>query len=285
MPENSSRFRPPMTIAISRPLTITLFFVAFMAMSSSVVMGQTNVLDSDPLMARRLVVYDQWGAYLGPVFNSQGGTIVSDCNCEFTGGGSAGFAGGVMFERLTRSQYYWGVSLGYEGRGLTARFREIEGVAQTAPSNGQQYTVPITFLNEADVSLHLLTLAPYLKYEFFDLIYVRAGGALSYVFSSNLTHTKTLESEEVTFPNGEKASVYLPNAPSGSVELQNGALEDLNPFQLAVQLGAGVDIRIGKKFFLSPMLQFVYPITSITSGETSFSVRSFQFFFEGRIIL
>jgi hypothetical protein len=272
-----------MSTIYDSPLQRALTVLVFLACTCGVA-AQTNVLESDPLSARRLIIYDQVGAYAGMVFNGQGGTIVSECNCEFTGGAATGFAGGFMFEKLTRSQFYWGVTFGYENRSVTGQFREIEGVVQTAP-NGRQYTVPITFMNEADVSLHLVTLAPYLKYEFFNLLFAKAGVGMSYVFSSNLIHTKTLESTEVTFPNGETASVYLPDAPSGSVELQNGPIENLNPFQISAQLGVGLDLRLGKKVFLSPVFQYVQPLTSMNSGETTFSVRSFQIFFEGRLIL
>mgnify|MGYP006908388745 CR=1 FL=1 len=68
--------------------------------------------------------------------------------------------GGLVIERLTRSQLTWGVMVGYENRSVEGRFREIEGVVQTAPSTGQQYTVPITFLNVADVSIHAVTATP-----------------------------------------------------------------------------------------------------------------------------
>ena len=279
--QSTSTLRPVRTRFIA---LVTL--IGFYACGSSVVASaQTNVLDSDPLRARKLVVHDMVGAYMGPTFNSQGGTFSSDCDCEFTGGAGVGFAGGFMFEKLTRSGLQWGVMLGYENRSIDGRFREIEGVVQQAPSTGQSYTVPIEFLNEGSLSLHFLTATPYLKYTFFKALYVRGGASMSYIFTNNLTHTKTLVSDSVIFPNGETASVSIPGAPSGSVVLQDGPVPDLNSLQLALNVGVGAEIRLGKKLFLSPVLQYVFPFTTISSTGQGVSVRAFQFLVEGRLIL
>jgi len=246
--------------------------------------AQTNVLDSDPLRARKLIVYDEIGAYIGPTFNGQGGTIVTDCNCEFTGGASTGFAGGFMFERLTRSRMVWGIMLGYEDKSVEGRFTEIEGVVQRAPSSGAEYTVPITFKNSATASIGYITLMPYLKYNFFDLLFVRGGAALSYIVTSNMTHVKTLASDSVNFPNGETASVSVPNSENGSVVLQDGPIDGLNPFQAGISLASGLDIQVNKWLFLSPVAQYVIPLTKVSSSGDGFSVRSFQIFLEGRLI-
>ena len=108
---------------------------------------------------------------------------------------------------------------------------------------------------------------------------------MSYIFTNNLTHTKTLVSDSVIFPNGETASVSIPGAPSGSVVLQDGPVPDLNSLQLALNVGVGAEIRLGKKLFLSPVLQYVFPFTTISSTGQGVSVRAFQFLVEGRLIL
>ena len=229
-------------------------------------------------------MHDQIGVYFGPSFNGQGGTITTECNCEFTGGANTGFAGGVMFERLTRSRLVWGVTLGYEDKSVEGRFTEVEGVVQRAPSSGMQYTVPITFKNSASASIGYLTAMPYLKYDFFEVLFVRGGAALSYVVTSNLTHVKTLASDSVTFPNGETASVSLPNSENGSVVLQDGPIPDLNSFQFGIALASGIEIKLSKALYLSPVAQYVIPVTKVGSGGDGFSVRSFQIFVEGRLI-
>jgi hypothetical protein len=105
------------------------------------------------------------------------------------------------------------------------------------------------------------------------------------VVSSSLEHTKTLESTEVTFPDGETASVSLPDAPDGTYTVENGPVSELQPFQLGIVPGVGLDIRLSRKMFLSPVVQYMFPLTSISAQGTGFSVSSFQFSLEVRHIL
>jgi hypothetical protein len=275
-----------LNVQISPLPTIRRIILGLCVLGASIAAtAQTNVLDSDPLRARKKIVYDQIGAYFGPSFNSQTGTIVTDCNCEFTGGAQTGLTAGVMFERLTRSTIRWGVTLGYELRSVEGQFTEIEGVVQRAPSNGQEYVVPITFSNVATASLGYLSLQPYLKYDFWDVLFVRAGANVSYVISSNLMHVKTLESDSVTFPNGETAAVSLPGDEDGSVVLQDGPIPDLNSLQFGVSGAIGMDIRLSKELYLSPVAQYILPLTSVSSFGSGFSVQAFQLFLEARWIL
>lgn len=247
--------------------------------------AQENVLDSDPLGAHKLLVYDQLGLYIGPSFNGQGGTIVTDCKCEFTGGAKAGYNFGMMFERLTRSRLTWGVSLGYEDKSVEGRFTQIESVVQNSPTTGNQYTIPITFKNSALASIGYVTGMPFLKYFMFDLIYVRAGVPVSYIVSSNLKQTKTLESDSATFPNGETASISIPGSNNGSVVVQDKPLDGVQTFQVGMAFAAGMDFKVGRKLFLGPVMQYIHPLTNVNSSDVGFSVRSLQFLVECRLIL
>ena len=261
---------------------LLLILVCFLAVGA--LHAQVNVMDSDPIAARKRLVYSQVGAFIGFGSTTQGGSFTTDCNCEFNGGAGAGFVAGLMFERLTRSEFTWGVTLGYDSRGLTGRFREEEGVVQTSPS-GRAFTVPITFLNEAQVDLNVITAMPYVKHHFFDIFFARLGASVGYVFSSGLSHSKTLETQTVTFPNGEVATVSLPGGEGTTVTLQNGPFTDLNALQLGIMAGVGMEIRLSKKMFLSPTVQYLFPLTSISAQGTSFTVRSLQFSAEIRHIL
>lgn len=248
------------------------------------VFAQTNVLESDPISARKLVVYDLFGGYIGVSANRQVGTFLTDCNCEFTSGGSSGFMAGATFERLTRSRFYFGATAGIEYRSIEARFREREGVVQRSAS-GQEYTVPVNFLNTADVSLLYATLNPFVKVKAFESLIFRLGPSLSYVASSSLRHQKELLDAEVTFPNGERATVRLADTDETSVVLQDGPIEDLSAFQIGIHGAVGLEFKFGTTFFVSPLLQFVQPLTSLGARGDGFGIRSMQFLVEGKWIL
>ncbi len=267
-------------------LRIGVAFVLQLVVLTESVRAQEDVLESDPLRARKLLIYDQVGGFGGLSLNGQTGTLVTDCNCEFQGGAATGYVIGGLFERLTRSRITWGVSLGYEDRSISGRFREIEGVIQRAPSNGLEYTVPIEFLHEANVSLGYLTATPFLKYVAFEALFVRAGAAISYVVSTNVKHTKSLASDTVRFPNGESATVQFPDAESGtSIVLQDGPISDVQPLQISASLGVGAEIRLSKTMFLAPVIQYVYPFTTISSSAGDFSTQALQIMLELRFII
>lgn len=232
-----------------------------------------------------------FGAFVGPTFASQGGTFTTACDCDFTGGAGTGFVGGLMFENKTTSKIIIGAQLGYDSRGLTGRFREIEGSQQTSPS-GRTYTVPIEFLNEATLDLEVISLSAYAKYSFLGPIYARVGANAGYVFASSLTHTKSLVSKTVTFPNGEVANVFIPGSQDGVVTVQDGPVVDLNPLQIGLIGGLGVEIpvrRVERKYgppvvttYLSPVVQYTLPINTISAQGSSFQLRQLQFFIELR---
>ncbi len=264
-----------------------IFVIATILMSlfaGVTVVAQVNVLDSDPIAARKRLVFSQLGGFAGIGGVMQGGTITTDCQCDFTGGGGTQFVVGGVFERLTRSQLIWGVGLGYDRRGLTGQFTEIEGVAQRSPS-GREFTVPMSFLNEADLALDVITVMPYLKLKPFGPVFVRAGASVGFVISSSLTHRKTLTTTDVVFPNGEVATAELIGVDGTSVVLQDGPVADIQPLQLGIFGGVGVDIALSKKLTMSPMVQYFQPLTMISAQGAGFSVRSFQFLLELRHIL
>lgn len=266
--------RNPMSMIV----TLALLLAAVTATA------QVNVLDSDPIAARKRLVYSQLGGFAGLGGVMQGGTITTDCECDFSGGGGTQFIVGGVFERLTRSQLIWGVGVGYDRRGLTGQFREIEGVTQTSPS-GRTFTVPMTFLNEADMALDVVSVMPYLKLKPFGPVFVRAGALVGYVISSSLTHRKTLTTTDVVFPNGEVATAELAGVDGTSVVIQDGPVTELQPLQIGLFGGIGVDIGLSRKLTMSPMIQYHQPLTSISAQGAGFSVRSFQFLLELRHIL
>lgn len=279
----SPRFNNAICFLSMRHRVLLLFAMA--AIGGSNGFAQTNVLDSDPLGPRRLLVYDQYGVFGGLSNNQQGGTFLTDCNCSFGSGARTGLTAGIMFERLTRSRITWGATLAYEDRSIDARYQEVEGVVQRAPSSGREYTVPITFRHTGEVSLSYLTLTPFAKYHLFEWLYLRGGPAISYIMSSNIRHTKELISDSVIFPTGEVASVALPGAGGRSVVLEDHAMPELNSLQISISAAVGTEFRVGKKVFLSPLVQYVFPLTTVTARGDGFSVRALQFLVEARVIM
>jgi hypothetical protein len=283
-------FAPDTSLPTCPPFPMSRLFVTMILLAAFVCgafrgSAQENVMDSDPLMARKRLVYSMVGPYGGFSFSNQGGTFTTACNCEFTGGAGTNFVGGIVFERLTRSKITWGATLGYDDRSITAAFQEVEGVVQRSPSTGREYTVPITFRNEAVTGIQMITAMPYVKYHLMDWLFVRGGPSVSYIFNSTVKHTKELLTETVSFPTGEIATVSLPGTDARSVVLEDGPIPQINPLQVGLTAAMGLEFRVGKKFLLAPIAQYTFPFTTISERGDGFTIRSFQVLIEGRWIL
>lgn len=273
-------------VRLSLPLSTLMFVVVLSFLQGAPeLLSQTNVLDSNPLSARRQYVYSLLGGYVGLSNNQQGGTFTTSCNCEFTGGTGVAVTAGVVFERLTRSTITFGAALGFEGRGIESRFQEIELLAQNSPTTGREYNVPVTFRNTAGSSIWLVNLMPYAKYHLYKSFWVRGGPSISAVVSARITHEKELLTTEVVLPGGEQASVRLRDVDGTTVQIEDAEIPELNRLQISAVVGAGLDIKVGKAFYLGPIVQFVYPFTTISGRGTEFSIRSVQLLLEGKFIL
>ena len=267
-----------------------LVSVAALLLSSAALYGQRLRGASTPLGPAEQPVYTWYGAYVGPSFNSQGGTFVTDCNCPFTGGAGTGFVAGAVIEHQFRSGFIVGGLIGYEGRGISGRFREQEGVQQTSPSGGV-YTVPITFLNEATLTFNMISVNPYAKAYLWGNVFGRAGLSAGYVVSSDLMHTKTLETKTTVFPDGEIADIVFGENGSGSATLENGPYKNLSSFQLGATLSVGYEIPLSREkrpwgrdvsSVLVPIVQYFQPFTQLSLNGSDLRVSTLQFLLEFR---
>lgn len=271
-------------VPLPRPTLVCALYLMLAILGAGRVIGQTNVMESDPLRARTLLVYDMIGGYVGLSNNFQGGSFLTACDCEFTGGAKTSFAAGLVYERLTRSRIVFGAMVGFESRSIDARFVETEGVTVRSPATNQEYIVPIAFRNIAEVSISMLSLSPLVKVTFFDVAYLRAGPSFGYIFSTEMKHIKELIDDSVRYPNGEVGAVALETDSKSVVLPGGGPIQELNPFQISAHIGAGLEFKFSKKFFLGPVVQYLVPFTSVSKRGTDFTIGAFQVFVEGRFI-
>ncbi len=231
---------------------------------------------SSPLELGRRVVPDVVGIVAGPGFYAQSGSFATGCPCTFTGGVGAGLVVGLMYEKnLLAPNANWrlgtiniGARLMYEDRRINAAFREYENVrVQSLAQPSQFFTVPILFRHLAEASFPTFTLTPYLTWNPLTIgifqPFVQVGLQGGFIASSRLTHTKFVLDRTVRLPNGEEAEVNFSATESNRIVVQDSTFAPLNTFQLAASLTVGTDIPLGTRFRISPMLQYLLPLTTI----------------------
>ena len=272
---------------------VAFILSAVMVMSAVTASAQRLKGASTPLGPDEQPIYTWYGIYLGPSFNSQGGTFTTSCDCDFTGGAGTGLVAGAIIEHRFRSGLTIGTLVGYEGRGISGRFREIEGV-DVASSSGRTYKVPVTYLNEATLSFDMVTMNPYVKSELFGNLFGRAGLSVGYVVSSDLTHTKSLLTPTLTLPDGELAEVRFGENGSGTSTIENGSYADLSSFQIGGTISAGYEIPlvyskrpwgVDATAVLVPVIQYFLPISQLSLNRGDLRVSTFQFMVELRFNL
>ena len=272
------------TITISG-LILAGFLLSIGSIEAQIIKGSGTPLgpNSDP-------TYSWLGVYVGPSFNSQGGTFVTDCDCPFTGGAGSGLVAGVMFEHQFRSGLALGALVGYEGRGITGRFRQIDTLTVTS-STGVERRINAMFRHEATLSFDMVTLNPYVKYRIAGRLFGRAGLSMGYVFNSDLVHSVTLDENATrTLNDGETADIRL--GENGVTVFDNGSYKSLSSFQVGATLAAGYEIPLVRRArqawgtyasaVLMPVIQVYQPITQLSVDGGELRVSMFQVMLEFR---
>lgn len=232
------------------------------------------------------MVFSQIGVYGGPTFLMQQGTLITDCPCEFTGGAGSGFAAGLVFERFTQFNFSWGIAAGMESVNLKAHFREREGIQQRSPATGREYNVPAEFRHTAELSIQNFNVTPYLKYSPFSVFFVRLGANARISATGNLTHKKELTQDSVLLPTGELARLRIPDAQDGrTITLQDSPYNGFASAQLNAHITLGLDFKLSRQIFLTPLFNYSLPLTDLSSSETAFSLHQSTFIMELRVII
>ena len=268
--------------------------------------AQTNLSAQDnerssPLELGRRVVPDVIGIIAGPGFNVQNGSFVTDslCQCRFNNGVGVGLVAGVMYEKnLLTPNATWrlgtvniGARLMYENRNINAAFREYETLSFRSPTRPElSFSIPTLFRHLAELNFSMITLSPYVSWNplsigiFQPFVQVGLQGGL--IINSRMRHTIFVLEPEKVLPNGERstASIQIIRGQDTTYS-DRKVLEDsditnrVNTVQIAANIAVGTDIPFGTRFRLSPMLNYVIPLTQMLSRPTlneNFSISSWQ---------
>ncbi len=244
---------------------------------------------SSPLELGRRIVPDVIGIVAGPGFYAQDGSFATGCPCTFTGGVGAGIVAGLMYEKnLLAPNANWrlgsiniGARLLYEDRRVNAAFREYETVpVQSLAQPLQRFPVQVLFRHLAEASFSTLSLTPYIVWNPLTIgifqPFVQVGLQGGFIMNSRLKHTKFVLDHTVRLPNGEEAEVSFAETNSDRIVIQDSAFLPLNTFQLAASLAVGADMPLGTRFRLSPMLQYLLPLTTINPPPGNLTITAWQ---------
>jgi hypothetical protein len=236
---------------------------------------------------------DRLGAILGFSALRQQGSFTVDCNCDaFTGGGGWGLLLGAFYEGSTISSVTWGIQVGYNHREIDARYLLNEDTTLSSSDGKSVFkNIEIPFRHTSNVSLSALFTQPYVKW--FPLgqkVFLRLGAAANIVISSNKNFHKILLTNSVILPNDDVVRIELDRAAiearkmkmasENDVIIQDGPMTDINTFQLALQPALGLELRVGKRMLLVPVIEYSIPVNGLSNKDTDFRLQELHFIFE-----
>lgn len=258
-----------------------VIFTAFICLlaSTSIMMAQSL---SSPISAVKVSKPNYFGIFTGLGQNIQSGDLYVDCpSAVFSGGAKFGFNVGVLFEHFFSEKFAVGVAGEYNSLGIDASFGEIEPVAVSYQQNGETITenANIQFENEVNTSIHNISIMPYAKYNPFKFMFLRGGFSIGSNISTNLKHTKTVSQSTVRLSNGEIAALKV----SGSGELQNSEITELNSPSMYFVPALGFDIPLSRRFIFSPVFEYGIPLSNLTDWGKDCKVGYWRIIFELRM--
>ncbi len=233
------------------------------------------------------------GGYLGLGGLWQKGAFSVDCNCnQFVKGAGSTISFGALYENSSEISLLWGAQLGYEHRSLESRYVLTEDTTLRSLDGKTKFSnVPISFRHTATVNLDAVVLKPYVKwFPIKTRIFLRFGVQAALFVASNKEFHKTLLTNVVALPNDDIVNVQLDRqaieasglkmTSDNEVVIQDGPMNDLESFQLSLHPAIGAELRMSKRMFLVPSLEYSIPLGAISTVDTGFATNALQFFME-----
>lgn len=235
----------------------------------------------------------RFGVVFGFNNNFQNGSMGVACDCPlFSGGRGTSFTIGILGEdHFQNTKLRAGFELLFDNRSFSKSYVQNESVSLKLQSSGREEQTSIQFRSTADFSMNMVTFLPYFKWQPVRFWWLRAAPSIGIVLSSNILHTKELTQTEVTLSDGTPVSLRIDSLrvngnnqriENNRVIIEDGSYPNLNGFQVAVALATGFDIRMSRKTTISPMVQYLFPFTTVADLKSPFSISTFQILIEIR---
>ncbi len=251
--------------------------IAFLFISEALQAQERHVdMKLTPLTRKDTRAQRDYGFILGLGQNFQGGKQYVACpDCVFEGGAGFSFSIGMLYEYELFKGFRLGGQILYNDFSFDSRFNQTE--YHTDMETGIE--IPLSFSHEARFSLKSLIASPYLKMYPWEFVYFRLGMPISYIFSNNVKHDKSLDNRTVSVGGVD----YQIEAIDATVE--DGEISGINKLQLFMSTAIGFDFKLSRNVYLSPLLEYYIPFSEISSNGDASKINNWKLVFELRIAL
>ena len=224
------------------------------------------------------------GVELGLGTHSQNGQFQAICKCEFSGGSGSGFLGGLLFELPVSYEWTFGLGLKFDFKNFTTTTVVHDTAVITYVEKDSIASGPFGFTRNGSVKETFLTIAPFVRYEFFrNGFFLQAGPGIGFLLSSNFTHTRELNSSTIILDNGQTITNVRFENGTRSETLESGKIVNAATTRISALVTAGWDIPVGDNAVIAPMITYDFPFTTVrpnsigASGATDWKITTLYF--------
>ncbi|MDT8323440.1 MAG: hypothetical protein RRA94_04950 [Bacteroidota bacterium] len=221
--------------------------------SSAAAAYESDILSARPI--RYLL-----GVGPGMMWYAHGGSFSPSCDCVFTGESDSRFhfAGEVLVQ-YPKLGIAYGVLLSY----YDASYGFTRDETRRSVMVGDGADVDVDYRSTSDVRLQWLSVTPeFLWYIPRSAFFLQAGLEFGFPLTARYDHIETIRSEDVTYYDGSRENVLLPegNIPGG------------DGLRLAASFGLGYEFVLGPAVALTPRVGAQLPLTAVSSTDDDWRV-------------
>jgi hypothetical protein len=258
-----------------------LLFFAFIVSAFIAISSIANAQQlATPLKPEEYPFDNEIGIVFGLGGNIQSGIFSSSCDCDFENGTKFGYTFGALYEYEIMQTLELGAAALFDYRGVESEYQEIENVPVTSQQSGLSERVNVLFTNKGEADLNYFSLVPYLKWNPFRFMFVRLGLNAAFPISTNIKHTKILETKTAKLSTGEIVSIELPDGDGNQQIIQDEEMPEVNSPILALDPAIGFTIHLSDKVSFAPVFQYSIPLSNIAEIGSDFKVSSWRILFE-----
>lgn len=229
----------------------------------------------NPLEPAKPPKSQELGIITGIGMNNLNGDLYVDCEtCLFQDAASFGWLAGLNYQYEFSDPFNIGIIGGYNSLSFESSYRET--IIETI--EGASYNIP--YSQTANVQIDAIFFFPYLQIDLFDVLFLRSGVNLSFVFNKNKDHVMTLKENSIITNDGRVIDLTLQGTENNSITFEDNEFADFNDLQYFIPVNLGADIPLGLTSTLSPSFLFNIPLNKASNFNQGYNVSNWRFLVE-----
>jgi hypothetical protein len=282
--KNLTKFETIMQRIKLTKLIIILLIISFNFISTKNLFAQT--LGASPLNPGKTFTQKELGIFVGLGQNIQSGYYNTGCDsCNFDSGNGFGFKAGLLYEFDLSPTWQLGAAVGLNVLNVVSSFLDYRALLFTSQVSQTKEMVNVMIREKSETGLVNLTVMPFIKWSPSNSFFVRMGVEAGYLVYSHVRHTEELTQKTALLSSGEIGQFEFKDFSGNVAVVREGEYSDINKFQIYLVPAIGVNIELAKNVNLTPVFDFGYPLTSLSTKGDGFKVLNWRILFELRVAL